>query len=155
MAKSLKSETIRQIKNKDTGEWEEMTTSKTFAIPVNEEEFYMTFIKNLSSILNLNSFTEVKVLVKMCEIAEFNTGKVSLTTGKRNDFMEELSINKAYLSASIKSLIMKGLIRGNKGEYQINPLIFWKGSLKERNALIKENGGIMNIKIDFNCPDCI
>ena len=155
MAKKLKHETVKQVKDKETGEWSEMTTSKTFAIPVNEEEFYMTFIKNLSSILNLNSFTEVKVLVRLCEIAEFNTGKVSLTAGKRTEFIESLSINKAYLSSSIKSLINKGLLKGDKGEYQINPLVFWKGSLKERNALIKENGGVMNVKIDFNCPDCI
>lgn len=155
MAKTLKHETIKQVKDKETGEWSEMTTSKTFAIPVNEEEFYMTFIKSLSSILNLNSFTEVKVLVRLCEIAEFNTGKVSLTAGKRTEFIESLSINKAYLSSSIKSLINKGLLKGDKGEYQINPLVFWKGSLKERNALIKENGEVMNVKIDFNCPDYI
>ena len=155
MTKKLLHETTRQVKDKVTGDWSEMTQSKTFAIPVNEEEFYMTFIKNLSSILNLNSFTEIKVLVKLCEMAEFNTGKVSLTAGKRNEFIELLSINKAYLSSSIKSLINKGLLKGEKGEYEINPLVFWKGSLKERNALIKENGGIMKVKIDFNCPDCI
>lgn len=119
------------------------------------ESYYYTFVSYLDLICKLNSFTEVKVLVRLCEIAEFNSGKVSLTAGKRTEFIESLSINKAYLSSSIKSLINKGLLKGDKGEYQINPLVFWKGSLKERNALIKENGGVMNVKIDFNCPDCI
>jgi predicted transcriptional regulator len=60
----------------------------------------------------------------MCKNAEFNTGKVSLTTQKRKDLATELDISPQTLSNSLTSLKKSKLIDGNNGEFQINPLIF-------------------------------
>lgn len=60
----------------------------------------------------------------MCQNAEFDTGKVSLTTQKRKDLCEKLQITPQTLSNALTSLKKSNLVHGKNGEFQINPQIF-------------------------------
>lgn len=127
------------------------TETKQFVYKADEEPFYNVFIKYVKWMFDIKSIITLKVLVFMLEIAEFNTGKVSLTSGERARVIEGLGIAQSALSRAIKELLLVGAITrvthldkntgeiiARKGEYIINPEMFWKGELKKRKQLVVE-----------------
>ena len=127
------------------------TETKQFVYKADEEPFYNVFIKYIKWMFDINSIVTLKVLAYLLEIAEFNTGRVSLTAGERLRLMESVKITKSAVTRAVKELVDAGAItsvcRVNKetgeqiimrGEYMINPQMFWKGELKKRKQLIVE-----------------
>lgn len=101
---------------------------------------YKVFIKYTSLLQQLNSIVARKVLDWMCKNMEYNTGKVSLSTYRRQQMCCELQINNTQLSNNLKRLKDLNIISGEKGEFIINPNIFWKGDTKARTkALLSFN----------------
>lgn len=87
----------------------------------------------------LTSITTLKVLYKLLEMAEFNTGDVSLSTGKRAEIMKALNISRSALTQAITQLVNSGALvqkylvdtetgeitdQPVRGEYQIDPEMF-------------------------------
>ena len=97
----------------------------------------MTFIDYVAPFYNLKSDNARKLLVWMCEHAEFNTGKVSLTTKKRQEIAETINISSNTITNNLSVLKKAGLISGEKGEFVINPQIFWKGDLNTRRKFLE------------------
>lgn len=122
----------------ETGLVEVIETSKSFVTKVSGDEFYMTFVKFMSSFFKLNSINAVNILVWMCQHAEYNTGTVYLTTAGRKEIEESLGICKNTISNCLKSLKDLKLISGEKGIYIINPLVFWKGTLATRKKMLDD-----------------
>lgn len=151
MSKHLVHSKITTFVNEDTGEVIQQEESKVIAVKVSEEAFFQTYIKGLSSFYKLTSAIDLKLIVKFCEIAEFNTGIVKLIPADRKDICEELGITTPSLSRSMKSLKDKGLIKETGGRIVINPVIYWKGDKKERAKLLKE--GRMSVTINFEAND--
>lgn len=131
--------------DQETGEI--YTTSKTFSVKVNQDEFYMTYIENMAGFFNLKSLVEIKVLTKFCIMAEYNIGRVLLPSGERTKLIEFLGISSQQLSNAIKHLKDNGLLEGDKGTYFINPLVFWKGRNDTRNELLKS--GKLTLNVEF------
>ena len=146
--KKLLNEIQKQYLNVETGEIEILTTSKTFSIPTTSENFYMTFIENMSGFFNLKSAIEIKLIIKFCCIAEYNTGKVLITSFERRKICEELNITNQQFSNNVSSLKVKNLITGERGTYTVNPMMFWKGTTKERLNQIKEKNLTLTINIE-------
>lgn len=142
----LKNETTEQIVNEQTGEVVKVTTSKTYTIKSSTEEFYMTFISSCASLFKLKSPTDLKLTIKLCMIAEYNTGKVYLATEVRQEICKELGIVTQQLTNSLKSLKDKEIIEGGKGVFTLNPLIFWKGTTNERSKIMKDLKVSISIK---------
>ena len=117
-----------------------------------EDQFYMVYFKHLSSYFQINSVKELYLIAEMCSMAEYNTGKVSVSTQDRKRLCDLYSIDPSQYSRYIKDLIAKGLITGEKGAYYINPGIFWKGDRSSRFDLLKEGGLEFTLKfvIDGN-----
>lgn len=134
----LKHETIEQRVDTSTGEVVNVTTQKTFTIKTTTDTFYMTFIKHTKSIFKLKSAVDIKLIIKLCELAEYNTGRVILPSPLRKDVCVDLEITTQQFSNAISSLKKKKLITGAQGLYNINPLIFWKGTTDNRVNLLKE-----------------
>ena len=128
-----------------TGEIKEYETQKTFTKKVETDSFYMTFIDYVAPLFNLKSDAAKNVLNWMCCHAEYNTGKVQLTTNQRDLACKELGMKSNSLSNHLKKLKDLNLINGEKGDFVINPQIFWKGDTITRNKLLEDN----NIKIIF------
>lgn len=141
--KKLKHEST--IVDPETGEI--ITSSKTFSVKVNQDEFYMTYIENMSGFFDLRSAVDMKVLTKFCISAEYNTGKIVLSVAERQSIMAFLGISSQQLSNAINSLKTHGLLDGEKGTYYINPLVFWKGKNEIRNTILKE--GKLTLNIEF------
>jgi hypothetical protein len=130
----------------DTETGEIITTSKTFNIKVNQDEFYMVYIENMAGFFNLKSVVEMKVLTKFCMMADFNTGRVLLPAGLRTDLTKFLGVSSQQLTNAIKHLKDNGLLEGEKGAYYINPMVFWKGNNDNRNTLLKTGKLVLNVE---------
>lgn len=128
----------KQIVDVTTGEVVEMETEKTFTRKVKSESFYMTFIDYVAPLFNLKSDMAKNVLNWLCCHAEYNTGKVSLTTNQRELACQELNLKSNSLSNHLKKLKDLNLISGEKGDFIINPQIFWKGDTNTRDKLLMD-----------------
>jgi hypothetical protein len=151
MARKLKHVEESQVINKQTGEVEVITKTKSFAVQSSSEEFFMTFIGNLSGFFKITRGSDIKVLAKLCTVAEYNTGKVVLSTNMRQDMLADLGNDKPmsqqYFTNCLRRLKDLGLISGKGNDWEINPQIFWKGSTDARRKLLEDEG--VNIRIKF------
>lgn len=137
--------TTREIINPDTGELTVVETCKSFTTKIEEDTFYMTFTEFISPFFNLNSDNAKNLLVWMLNHAEFNTGKVWLTTANRKKISQDINLSNNTITNCLKVLKEKRLISGEEGSFIINPQIFWKGELAARKELLKD----ANIVITF------
>ena len=137
--------TQTQTVDVNTGEILQYETQKTYTRKIESESFYMTFIDYIAPLYNLKSDVAKNVLNWMCCHAEYNTGKVQLTTNQRDLACEELGMKSNSLSNHLKKLKDLKLIDGDRGDFIINPQIFWKGDTVTRNKLLADN----EIKIMF------
>lgn len=145
MGRSKKLSSLSKVETTDvrTGEVTVMETTKTWAIPIRPENFYMVFIGAMQGFYKIECLTDVKVLAKLCEKAEFNTGRVQLTTQMRKQIMNELQIPTQTVSNSLSRLKKLKLLDGERGTYDINPTVIWKGDTNTRAALIKAKGKLI------------
>lgn len=138
MAKRVIKETKREYIDPDTGELIVQDTEKVTVVKTTTESFFMTFIDHMSGVLGLKTIADKKLLEKLCGLAEFNTGVINLSTAVREQLCVDVGINKTNFSKHLKRLKDADLIKGEKGQYTINPLVFWKGDLKSRNKALNE-----------------
>lgn len=133
----------------ETGEVTHHEVTKLLKINIGkQEEFYMTFCHYLSGIYQLTYADDIKLLVKLCEWGQYDTGMVSLTASKRQEIVRDLGMHNTNISKSIKRLKEKKLISGDGGDFLINPAIFWKGDRAVRKQLLQKKG--LNVIFNFN-----
>lgn len=135
------------ITNRDTGEV--TTTSKTEHISKvkNSEEFYMCYIQTMAMMMKITSMEDIRLLTKLCLMMSYGTNEVHLTTQRRQQAAKELGVHDTTISRSIGRLKKLGIISGDRGEYQINPIFYWKGTNETRDKLLREQG--LTFKIQF------
>lgn len=138
--------------NKETGESTEIEKSVSVSTG-GGDKFFMTFIENLSSFYNISCLTDVKVLASLCSMVEYNSYQVFMPRARRREIMDSLSINTQTMTNSLTRLKTVGLISGSDGMYEINPNVFWKGSTKERDKILRDKG--IEIKIKFRIEDSV
>lgn len=139
----------KELVDRTTGEIIQTEIVKSFTKKVNVEQFYMTFIKYIAPIYQLKSDTAKSVLNYMCSHAEFDTGKVKLTAGSRLEICKYIGISATSLTNNLNLLKKLNLISGSKGDFIINPQIFWRGSMDTRDQILKN----ADIKVTFNIVD--
>jgi DNA repair photolyase len=93
----------------------------------------------MAPLLKIKSHITRHVLDKLCQLAEFNSGKVSLSTGNRKEICDQLEINSQQFSKALKQLKELNLIDGESGMFTINPYIFWKGDQSIRRQELLNN----------------
>jgi hypothetical protein len=96
--------------------------------------------------IGVSNGTELQVLSVLCINAEFNKGVCLLTSNRRKEFCEQLGITANSFGVCLARLSKRGLITNNAGNIEINPICFWKGSIDERNKLLKNNKLEISIK---------
>lgn len=134
--------------NHDTGEV--VTTRKTFGVKVGTvDEFIMTFVDWIAPLFKVKSLKDQQLLLMLMKEAEYNTGRISVTQAMRDRIKEKVGLNNTNLSRALANLRNNGLISGGKGEYYLNPKIFWKGSIAEREAYLK-SGKAMEFTVRFS-----
>jgi hypothetical protein len=149
MAKRITQTIQREIVDVTTGEVVKVDTQKTFTEKVSPESFYMTFIGYMSPLFNLHSDVARSMLDWMCMRAEYNSGVVDLSASKRQKMCQDLSITSNQVTNNLRKLKELGLITGDKGEFTINPEIFWKGDTKTRQQVLEGK----SLKVSFEIVD--
>lgn len=119
----------------ETGEIYEFSECKE-VVKVEVEPFFLTYSKQIlalysSTVLNVTT----KVLYKLLEFAEFNTGKVYMNSERVEEIMSVCSISRASYHRAINELISIGIISKNKNTYTISENMFWKGDRKAREEI--------------------
>jgi hypothetical protein len=132
----------------ETGEVTYTETKKVVKINMGkQEEFFMTYCNYLKSFYNLKYADDIKIIIKLNEWAIFDTGEVQLTPKRRLEITDELGIRNDAISKSLKRLKAEGVIDGDKGDFIINPTMFWKGDRAKRRELLLKEGGL---SVTFN-----
>jgi hypothetical protein len=149
MAKRITQTIQREIVDVTTGGVVKVDTQKTFTEKVSPESFYMTFIGYMSPLFNLHSDVARSILDWMCMRAEYNSGVVDLSASKRQKMCQDLSITSNQVTNNLRKLKELGLITGDKGEFTINPEIFWKGDTKTRQQVLEGK----SLKVSFEIVD--
>jgi hypothetical protein len=121
-------------------------TIKSFNVKAPSAKFYMTFIEHVAPLFKISSPLDRKILDQLCCNAEFNIGKVIISSEKRTEICSTLGISHQTFNNSLVKLKKMRLISGERGVYEINPMIFWKGTTDEREKLLKEGGLELRIK---------
>lgn len=122
----------------NTGEIvQEMLKTVTFKT-ADKEEFFMLFIKSLAPLFRISSLPAIKILIKFCQIASYNTGEIVLSSSKRKDICEELEMTNNHFSNMITYLKKQGILYGQHGSFYLNPIISWKGDTNTREESIKK-----------------
>lgn len=137
MSKFLVEEYVGSVTNPHTGEINEFSRHKSVQLKKTEPFFqvYSQQILALYSTDVMNATT--KVLYKMLEYAEWNTGKVFMTTDRVEEIMSSCNISRASYHRGVKELIDKGIIIKGKGSYTIAENMYWKGDMKMRESIMK------------------
>jgi hypothetical protein len=143
-------ESLVEVTNKDSGETTEVRKSVTVSTQ-GGDKFFMTFIESLSSFYRVSNITDAKLLAKMCSLVEYNSYRVLIPKAVRKEITDELEISPQTMTNSLKRLKDVNLVTGEDGSFEINPNLFWKGSTKERDKILRDKG--MDIKIKFMIED--
>jgi len=151
MGKYFVKSNTKEHRDQETGEVTTIEQEKILSIKFKGEEFYQTYVGFLAKLYGLEHVSDYRLITKFCEIAEYNTGKVSISAGKRQLICQELGLNTTNFSKYVKRLKENSLITGDKGEYQLNPSLFWKGEQKVRAQVLKDQG--FNLVINFRAEE--
>ena len=146
MRKFLVEDTKHRLTDTSTGEvLEEYVNHKEVQLK-ETEPFFLTYSKQIMALYNtdvLNATT--KVLYKMLEFSEWNTGKVYMSADRVEEIMQVCSISRASYHRAVKELMAKGIITKGKGSYTIAENMFWKGEIKMREKIIESK-----LKVTFS-----
>lgn len=149
MGKKVQISTVRKIKFED-GKELILEDSKTFREKISEDSFYMVFIDYISPFFKIKSDSAKNLLIWLCNNAEFNTGKVSLTTKDRKELASKFKITNSAISRNLKILKDKKLISGDDGSFVIIPQVFWKGESSVRRKILANSEFVVQFGIKPN-----
>lgn len=123
--------------DKETGEILRSTKS-TSVIRQDVEPFFFTYSKQILALYGKNVFNvTTKVLYKLLEFADNNTGKVYMNSDRVQEILDICKISKRSYYRAIEELKEDGIISGDKSTFTIAENMFWKGDRKTREKLMK------------------
>jgi hypothetical protein len=117
------------------------TETQYYSIPFKGDEFYMTYYKYMAPLFSIKSLMDVKVLWQLTQYAEFGTGVVVLSPERRRHIAQVTGVSLNNLPKHLASLKVLGLIFGERNDYTLSPVIFWRGSNKDRVEFMETDEG--------------
>lgn len=137
--KKIVSTTVKEVLDPTTGEVMQYEASKVYKEKINSENFYMVFLDYMAPLFKIKSNIARQILDRMCQMAQFNSGEVTIAPPDRKAICDELGINAQQFSKALKQLKELNLITGESGKFTINPYVFWKGDQSLRRKELLEN----------------
>lgn len=139
--------TTTESVDQETGEVKIVEVQKLQTIKVDsEDKFFAIYYNMLKTFYQIKYIKDVLLLIKLTQLANYNTGEVELSAKKRDELCTELDLRKPHLSTALKRLTELELISGERGSYVINPAIFWKGDAKTRKQILINKGIEFTVK---------
>lgn len=106
-----------------------------------DRHYFITYYREMAPLFRIKSLMDVKVLWQLTQYAEFSTGVVVLSPERRKHISSVTGVSLNNLPKHLASLKALGLITGERNDYMISPVIFWRGANKERNAFLDTDEG--------------
>jgi hypothetical protein len=120
----------------NTGEIYEYSEVKE-VVKTDQEPFFFTYSRQIMALYGSNVFNaSTKVLWKLLEFAEFNTGKIYMNAERVEEIMTTCGISRTSYHRAINDLVEIGIITKNKTTFTIAENMFWKGDKKAREDII-------------------
>ncbi len=126
----LKKEIITDYVDAETGEAVNLVTTKEYSTRVTSDQFYMMFIEYIAPLYKVKSDNAKKILNWLCCYAEYNSGKVSLTTKSRQQMSEEIVIYSNTITNNLAILKKAKLISEKREIFKLIPKFSGKVILK-------------------------
>lgn len=129
---------------------QDITTFKYLAN--NKEQFCLCYASLLSIFSTGLTHPEIRVYAHLLLNHAFGAG-IAMTGAMKADMAQQMikggkPITVGTISNTLTGLVSKGLLfTPAKGLYKLNPRYAFKGSTKERNAMLK-------VILQMECPDC-
>ena len=137
MGKYFVSESFSRRVDPKTGYISDYSEKKE-VVKVETEPFFLTYSKQIIALYSSNILNATtKVLYKLLEFSEWNTGKVYMTAGRTEEIMQICGLSKSSYYRAIDELLNIGLISKEKGCYIIQENMFWKGDRAMRDQVIR------------------
>lgn len=95
-------------------------------VPLDERWFHIKHTKDFH------------VFGKLCELAEYGTGRILLSGTQRLEVMQACGMTSSHLSNSLRRLAAAGVIATRRGEATLNPHVAWKGTGVSRRAALEK-----------------
>lgn len=100
------------------------------------EPFFLTYSKQIMALCGKSIFNStVKVLWKLLEFAEYNTGKVYMNANRVKEIMDVCGIGRATYTRAIVDLVEEGIIEKDGTTFTIDENMFWKGDRETREQV--------------------
>lgn len=145
MSKYITRRVKNERKDPKTGEVLEYTDRQE-VIKNEVEPFFLTYSREILALYGKSIFNATtKVLWKLLEIAEYNTGKVYVTAERRNNIMSACEISRASYDRAVRELVEADIMIKEGNTYTIRENMFWKGDRDERKKLLNAR-----LKITFS-----
>lgn len=136
MSKYITRRVVSQSTDPTTGEIRSYTDRQE-VIKSEVEPFFLTYSREILALYGKSIFNATtKVLWKLLEIAEYNTGKVYVTTERRNAIMSACDISRASYDRAVRELVEADIMSKEGNTYTIRENMFWKGDREERRKLM-------------------
>lgn len=129
----------KEIVDINTGEILAFESQKVVREKVDVDNFYMIFTEYSNRLYKVHSGVAHNVFIWLCSHAEFNTGNVLIPPAARVILAKELDISDSQLTHALRVLKEHKLISGEKGMFNINPQIFWRGDQRIRREELLKN----------------
>jgi hypothetical protein len=114
------------------------TTELTTVRKVTKDKFMQVYLDDFASLMKINSGAEYKVVLWIGNEMGFNTNEIVLVKAIKERISKDTDINIRTINNTITSLTEKGiLLTISRSIYTLNPKLFFKGSLEERNSCVK------------------
>ena len=127
----------------DTETGEVLDEKTIHYIVENEKDFYITYCKVLGLLKDMK-LGEIKTLAWLVSTSHFNNNMVVVTSGVKKKIAHDMEISVSAVNCALAPLVEKNILyRDNDsasrrdGVYYIHPEYYWKGSLAERNRMLR------------------
>jgi len=105
---------------------------------VNRETFLQVYLDDFMSLMRIKEGSEYKIILWIGRNMNFDTNEIVLVKAIKERMSLDIGVNIRTISNAISSLVSKNiLIPKGRCLYVLNPKFFFKGSLSNRNNLIK------------------
>lgn len=127
----------------DAGSGEQLDEKTIHYIVENEKDFYITYCKVLGLLKGMK-LGEIKTLAWLVSTSHFNNNMVVVTSGVKKKIASEMDISISAVNNALAPLVEKNILYRDTdsssrrdGVYYIHPEYYWKGSLAERNKMLR------------------
>lgn len=125
------------IVTNEEGELLKTTELKTVR-RVTKDKFMQVYLDDFASLMQINSGAEYKVVLWIGNEMGFNTNEIVLVKAIKERISVDTEINIRTINNTITSLTEKGiLLSKSRSIYTLNPKLFFKGSLEDRDICLK------------------